>query len=72
MNLNYTPCAYHPDKVAATKCERCNRPICLEDKRIYEESRYRRIGKHRRRYVVLMIIVSYVMQLNWKETAKEE
>ena len=32
MTLNYTSCFYHPDKVAVTVCERCRRPICLEDK----------------------------------------
>lgn len=31
-------CYYHPDKIAGLNCERCHRPICLEDKRIYHQS----------------------------------
>ncbi len=38
MTLEQASCYYHPNRVAVTKCERCNRMICLEDKitkRIY-------------------------------------
>lgn len=38
MASEYTPCAYHPKKVAVTTCERCKRAICLEDKRIIRTS----------------------------------
>lgn len=37
--MSSTLCHYHPDKVAVTVCERCRRPICLTDKRIYEEKK---------------------------------
>ncbi len=30
-------CSYHPDKSAVIICERCKRPICNEDKRIYKK-----------------------------------
>lgn len=41
MNLSFTPCFYHPDRVATTTCDRCRRPICLEDNRKdYSRSRY--------------------------------
>ena len=33
MNLEYTPCAYHPKKIAVANCHRCKRAIYLEDKR---------------------------------------
>jgi len=35
-----TTCYYHSDRIAVTVCERCKRPICQEDKRIYSESHY--------------------------------
>ena len=28
-------CHYHPQRQAITICERCNRPICFDDKRLY-------------------------------------
>ncbi|MFW9930315.1 MAG: zinc ribbon domain-containing protein [Candidatus Thorarchaeota archaeon] len=39
-SLKFTPCAYHNDKAAVTTCERCHRPICLEDKRVYRRTHY--------------------------------
>ena len=33
MSLQYTPCYYHPDRVATTTCDNCQKPICLEDNR---------------------------------------
>lgn len=44
MGLNFTACHYHPDRVAVTVCERCRRPICLEDKRIYRKKHSRGAG----------------------------
>ena len=44
MGLNYTACHYHPDRVAVTVYERCRRPICLEDKRIYRKKHSRGVG----------------------------
>ena len=44
MGLNFTSCHYHPDKIAVTICERCRRPICLEDKRIYRKRHTRGSG----------------------------
>ena len=35
MNEPFTPCHYHPNKTAVTVCNRCRRPICLEDKHIF-------------------------------------
>ncbi len=35
MASEYTPCAYHPKKIAVTTCTRCKRAICLEDKRVF-------------------------------------
>ncbi|MFX0173608.1 MAG: hypothetical protein ACFE9L_17090 [Candidatus Hodarchaeota archaeon] len=35
MTAEQARCFYHPNRVAVTKCERCNRLICLEDKTIY-------------------------------------
>ncbi len=32
-------CFYHPDVVANTTCERCHRPICLNDVRTYQRRR---------------------------------
>ena len=37
MSVPFTPCFYHPEKAAITVCERCRRPICLADKRIFKE-----------------------------------
>lgn len=37
MSVPFTPCFYHPEKAAITVCERCRRPICLEDKRIFKD-----------------------------------
>ena len=34
-------CSYHPNRVAVDKCERCNRLICIEDKMVYRDARYR-------------------------------
>ncbi|UCG02126.1 MAG: hypothetical protein JSW11_21360 [Candidatus Heimdallarchaeota archaeon] len=39
MNFPNTPCYYYKSKIAVTKCERYNHPICLEDKRIYKRTR---------------------------------
>lgn len=36
MDLKYTSCFYHPDRVAITICEACHKPICLEDKRVIQ------------------------------------
>ena len=33
MSLSYTPCYYHSDRVATTTCDKCQKPICLEDNR---------------------------------------
>ncbi len=41
MNESFTPCFYHPNKAAITVCERCRRPICIEDKRIFKEEESR-------------------------------
>ncbi|MHA2104669.1 MAG: hypothetical protein ACW981_14670 [Candidatus Hodarchaeales archaeon] len=48
MNLQHTPCSYHPNKVAVAVCERCRRPICLEDKRIYRRRHSSGSGNYRR------------------------
>ncbi|OLS23341.1 MAG: hypothetical protein HeimC3_25050 [Candidatus Heimdallarchaeota archaeon LC_3] len=50
MNLQHTSCSYHPNKVAVSICERCRRPICLEDKRIYRRSHSSGTDSHSRRY----------------------
>ena len=34
-------CNYHPNRPAVDKCERCNRLICVEDKMVYRDARYR-------------------------------
>lgn len=36
MTLKHTPCFYHPDRIAISVCSRCRRPICLDDKNIYD------------------------------------
>ena len=41
MNISFTACYYHPGKAAVFVCERCRRPICLEDKCIFKEERPR-------------------------------
>lgn len=38
--MSATRCYYHPDKIAITTCERCHKPICLEDKRVYRQTHY--------------------------------
>lgn len=50
MYSNNTFCQYHPNKLAVTVCERCRRPICLEDKRIYRKRHTRHYGKYSRFY----------------------
>ena len=50
MSLEHTPCSYHPNKVAVTICERCRRPICLEDKRVYRRSHSSGSSNYRRSY----------------------
>jgi hypothetical protein len=35
MTLDQANCFYHPNRAAVTKCEHCNRMICLEDKMTY-------------------------------------
>ena len=50
MALNYTSCHYHPNKMAVTVCERCRRPICLEDKRVYRKKHPRGGGQYRSYY----------------------
>lgn len=44
MTSRRPACSYHPDRLAATYCERWRRGICLSDKRIYEK---RTSGYHR-------------------------
>ena len=39
MNKSFTTCYYHPEKVADTVCDRCRRPICLDDRRIFAEDK---------------------------------
>ena len=34
-------CSYHPNIVAKFVCERCRRPICEVDKRVYRQIHYR-------------------------------
>ena len=49
MSIN---CAYHENRPAVTNCQRCKRPICLQDKRVYK----RRRGKYgyiKRDYCIL-------------------
>ncbi len=36
--MSTTKCYYHRDKIAIATCERCHRPICLEDKRVYHKT----------------------------------
>lgn len=50
MNLQRTACSYHPNKVAVDICERCRRPICLEDKRIYRRRHSSGSGSYRNSY----------------------
>lgn len=50
LNSYYTTCDYHPNKMAVTTCERCRRPICLEDKRIYRKRHRRSHGKYSTTY----------------------
>jgi hypothetical protein len=38
MNLKQIAFGYHPDTEAIAVCERCRRPICLSDKRIFRKS----------------------------------
>ena len=42
--MSSTRCYYHPEKTAVTVCERCHRPICLEDKRVYRKTHYSNTG----------------------------
>ena len=35
MSPSYSSCHYHPDRPAVAMCERCRRPICSDDKRIF-------------------------------------
>ncbi len=37
-------CSYHPNEPAVTTCERCRRPICVLDKRIFRKTRHH--GEH--------------------------
>ena len=46
MSYNYTQCHYHPDRMAVTVCERCRRPICLEDKRNYRKKHTGNTGQN--------------------------
>ncbi len=50
----YVPCAYHPNVMASNICERCRRPICSSDVRIYTKWRGRRHHRVKiyRRYCV--------------------
>jgi hypothetical protein len=41
-----TACSYHPDNLAIDICERCNRPICLEGKRVYHKRHSSGTGSH--------------------------
>ena len=40
MATESLPCAYHPDKEATTKCFRCNKNICIDDKILYDDNTY--------------------------------
>lgn len=44
---NVWSCAYHPSIPASETCERCRRPICSSDVRMYYQ--WRRHGKYRRK-----------------------
>ncbi|MHA2365397.1 MAG: zinc ribbon domain-containing protein [Candidatus Hodarchaeales archaeon] len=46
MDIQRTPCSYHPQKAAIAICERCRRPICQEDRRIYRKSYTRSTRRH--------------------------
>lgn len=46
--MNQTKCSYHPEAIAVDKCERCQRPICLEGKRVYHKQHSRGTGASRR------------------------
>lgn len=35
-----SPCFYHPTKDSSTTCFRCNRPICEDDKMLYDDNTY--------------------------------
>lgn len=50
MYANSTNCHYHPSKMAITICERCRRPICLDDKRIYNKRHTKHYGKFTKTY----------------------
>ncbi len=51
MTKNDPTCYYHPDRNAIAHCEKCNRMVCLECKRIYRRSYYSGTSHHRHRYV---------------------
>jgi hypothetical protein len=44
---NTANCEYHPDRIATTKCERCHRLICVNDKLIYRRTVSSGTGRHR-------------------------
>ena len=37
MTAEYYPCYYHPEIASITVCQRCNRHICLTDKKVYRK-----------------------------------
>lgn len=65
MSLTHTACAFHSTKIAVTKCTRCNRSICLEDKKVYESSRSSGTGNMSSSYIVNMEFchICYLNQL---------
>jgi len=50
MSMSQTTCAYHDGNIAVDRCERCNRAICLEGKRIYRKTHSRGTGSTRTTY----------------------
>ncbi len=45
-------CFYHPDIIANTTCDRCHRPICLNDVRTYHRRHSRHFGDDHHHYQV--------------------
>ncbi len=50
MTYEQITCVFHPNVIAGLNCERCRRPICLNDQRTYEKRRSRGSSRHRRTY----------------------
>ena len=36
-NIHKTKCHYHPHRPATTICDRCQRPLCFDDNRLYQK-----------------------------------